>query len=753
MRKIKILLIDDLESTLDGVRKYLESRDYEVVTHLIRVGTDAEAELIKKIVEGSITENCDELIKKIIETSIEKNRAELIKKINGGDFDVVMADRGFYAQDIFSVEDLTKHNIDHPEEFNPENYGAINEKGIFEAVVLIKDIKFDVDDLFCPKNGSSIFEEIDVEKKNKLRMVIIRTYNRNLFYNKIHEIEKSIDALFDRKITFVCENAFYFSKPYPKDRLYWGYDEKAKYYYLNEKSRQDYEESWASDLDKIIQQDISGKENNVFSEGYEISETLRVMNAVRTDDIHKEQKLREDTQYKINQLTFISNILDNEAQPSTVIDVPYKNYYPELIQEMEDQKLYDNIFKDEKKNYLKDSYCFYDFNVTPKGETYTIDLYYFKTNVKDKTKEKGLKDFLKYLYPSVFYEKRYAVSELIPDAQKPSESTESIKILFSFGELNSKEFGETAQNAQSLLNYSFWKIDKKTYTEKDIEKDYHALFATYYLQLKGLMESPLIVPLRKKSINNFELANYKNHIRQFSHVITNLNNFLSVTSRIKDVCAKKIEDEELRIYICEKIESIERNSNVIKLMNYAVTEDIEAVQKILHDFNVHKMIDYIQKHLPTKKVIVNILNGYVKKLDINMPKERLLNYFLLFFNIYSNAIKGQPKGTKLDINIKSKNDLLSIEFENSGGKPMPDEYLTYINNYLAEPNIENLIAYPKRDNYKPYGGLITILEIVGFKCKEELKLEVTKEPSNNKVTFQITVNTHKYENIRKNNSK
>jgi hypothetical protein len=643
-----ILLIDDLENTLKIIKDYLytifkEGENIMVYSYCVKIDKGQDMKDAKK-----------------------KAQNDLIHIINNNNIHFIVADRGFYEQKTLSEEEKKTYS----------QYGFIF-SNYNEEAALIKKRRFNVDDLLIGKD--SIFSLIAPEKKALIQQVIIRTYNKNLFYGETHEIEKAInEELGKEDICFLMETSQTFVKPYVNEALYCGYEDDLDCYLLHNESRKEYELNFAYLLGRIIHEEINRVSDKKISAEYQIIESIKAsINSMRMGKI---KKIRDDKDFKLGQLTYISDILS--PSPKHIIDIPYKQYYDKMNKKLEEEfDWFASLYKDEKDEYMVDKYFFYDFNV---GNG-IIELYNFFSNITSKEKCEKFVEFLPYLYASVFYDESYDTLK-VRNTEKIKDK-QSIKILFCFGRLNNKEFGEAFKSYKSVLSYSFWKIDDNEYSEDGIEEIYHIFFDDYYPNIKGIVDSPLINPLVREVEEIVRLRTFQNEVLAQHHSIKNIK--VAVNSSVDNLKDYLKQQNELGKYYSVKIPFavfcncvfalLKQEQNIeIFLEHDTIKNEEVTIRDLLYHFQF-----YFQKCTSGRQfelVIEESISFEVIQLG------KLANYYTLFYNILDNAnnatIYGGFKGWKAYVFQEGGNVFLQV----SNNRIIPNKNIIYLTDFSIQEN-------------------------------------------------------------------
>lgn len=392
---------------------------------------------------------------------------------------------------------------------------------------------------------------------SSLKKVIVHTYSPNLFWSEENIIRERLEKQFKKananaKVLIVDTSSMY-RVPLFKDDDRLFVPSKCN----GENSRRvdmDNIDSYVTSFGLFIKcliEEVDSEDKNkdrkklLFIEQYETLKRIKSLNQVyvKKGDMKEGEKrnllLKPEDEYKVGHLTYIDNTL-GFGDDYQVFKTPYKHYYDSGMDS--DLERIISFYKLGEK-FTRKAFCYYDYtySASEKGGPGEFSLYQFHSSNQLEGNIEELKNLLPILHSTVFFDEHAwklcldkkskqddckfkltdnsTITIKNEKGKEGGEKIKTIKLMFLFtGTSGLKIKNINSSSIDNHIQYSFWKIDNKSYDKTDIKDDYERLYNGYHMLIKEIARASVIGILlaphsqRYADEQYFERQNMHNHL-------------------------------------------------------------------------------------------------------------------------------------------------------------------------------------------------------------------------------------------------
>jgi hypothetical protein len=576
-----------------------------------------------------------------------------------------------------------------------------------------------------------------------IKKVVIHTYDPEMNWESIRNIEDKINKVLERGITFFIELSSSFTK---YDFLNGIQYDNPELLPLENKLRHSYNRNFSAILVKILEEvaDPDGSLHE-FSEQFDALEKIKNLDYPNKKLISElrnkgQEQLLETTsgfstdllnaiqlfEFKLGHVTFISDIKDN--QETHLLDIPYKNYYDKVNSDLE-KKPWTLIYKDNEGKFLDDQAVYFDYQFD--GNEFQLFQFWESDRLKELAKSQDIKKFLPYLHTSIFYDENAWKLPVRPINK--TTCTKSIKLFFLFSRLSNRSFS-SVDKLHSHLNFSIWSIGSDSYDSDQVKSLAGIIRQTYFWDIKDIVQGTVTLTIMdhikkieqekiEQLLINQNASKQLEFVKAHKHTIRNFG----------------YEEHLANLKLALRMENIPIANEVlgdIEKLNLLRDITIDFIYRT--DEPIHKLLLYVileKRGFLYSEILSIIANGKslsrpnlfidndVKDHPVNqIRKEDMVDVFNLLVNLYSNTLTHSNGKYDFKISLKIEKEQLVIDFVTN--TKLEDIY----SNYLLDPNA-----------VKPSEGQgLTIIKDSINRLNEYVKLYISRFGNQNTLTLKIT---------------
>lgn len=182
---------------------------------------------------------------------------------------------------------------------------------------------------------------------------------------------------------------------------------------------------------------------------------------------------------KLSSISYLSNRNNKEEY---LVDVPYKEYYRELNENLNEN--YISIFKDTDGLYKSDQWVYFSYNFIDKNRVVQI----YKLESSEKSKNEILKTWLPYLHSGIFHDKKAWKTKQIINL--PFSKSKKINLFFYYTRLD-------IGNVSGHINFTLYNENNYLINDNDIETYIKKVKDNIFPLIKSKISEILIPELSK----------------------------------------------------------------------------------------------------------------------------------------------------------------------------------------------------------------------------------------------------------------